>query len=90
MSELNKELAKLHLERRGFLVAMDVTFEAGGADAAGFDLVGVRLDNRNVSETLVGVVRGWWHSGSYLAPGLIRSHLEIPMSRKVSRSGSLP
>lgn len=76
MAELNKELAKLFLEQKGFLVALDVTHEDMGYEAPGFDVLGVEIEKGMVSQAIVGVVRGWWHSGSYLTPGLIRAHLE--------------
>lgn len=76
MAELNKELAKIYLEQRGYLAALDVPHEEGGPDAAVFDVVGVEILRGTVSQAVVGVVRGWWHAGSYLTPGLIRSHLQ--------------
>lgn len=76
MSDLNNELAKIHLEQRGYLSAMDVSLEEGGLDAPVFDVLGVKILRGMVSEAVVGQVRGWWHAGSYLTPGLIRSHLQ--------------
>lgn len=76
MSDLNKELAKIHLEQKGFLTSIDVQMEEEGFDAPGFDILGVDIKNGAVSKTVVGLVRGWWHAGSYLTPGLIRAHLE--------------
>lgn len=76
MAELNKELAKLFLEQKGILVALDVPHQDHGYDAPGFDVLGVEIEKGMVSQAIVGVVRGWWHSGSYLTPGLIRAHLE--------------
>lgn len=76
MSDLNKELAKIYLEQRGFLTALDLQMDQEGYDAPGFDLLGVEITKGQVSQAVVGVVRGWWHAGSYLTPGLIRYHLE--------------
>jgi hypothetical protein len=76
MADLNKELAKSNLERQGYLVTLDVPYEEGGFEASGFDLIGARICDGQVVEAAVGVVRGWWHAGSYLTPGLIRSHLQ--------------
>ncbi len=76
MSELDKELAKIYLEQQGFLTALDVPMEEEGVEAPGFDVLGVEIVRGMVSQAVAGTVVGWWHSGSYLTPGLIRAHLE--------------
>ena len=76
MADLNKELAKMYLEQRGFLAAMDVPFGDEGVESGGYDVIGVQIVRGMVSQAVVGVVRGWWHAGSYLTPGLIKSHLQ--------------
>jgi hypothetical protein len=50
--------------------------EEGGVEAPGFDVLGVEIVRGMVSQAIAGTVVGWWHSGSYLTPGLIRAHLE--------------
>lgn len=76
MTELSGALAKIYLEKRGVLVSLDLPYEEGGIEAPGFDLVGIELVQGMLVQAVAGVVRGWWHAGSYLTPGLIRSHLQ--------------
>ncbi len=76
MADLNKELAKIHLEQKGFLTSVDVQIEEDGFESPGFDLLGVEINNGQVTKAVIGLVRGWWHAGSYLTPGVIRAHLE--------------
>ena len=67
----DRQLAKWHLERQGYLAAVDVSL----GDLGTVDAFGVRNTARAQS-SVFGVVRGWWHAGAYLTPSLIRNHLQ--------------
>lgn len=67
----DRQLAKWHLEKLGYLAAMDVNL----SDQGTVDVFGVR-DEVAGKHAVFGVVRGWWHAGAYLTPGLLRNHLQ--------------
>ncbi len=64
----DRQLAKWHLEKQGYLASTDVDLGSLGM----IDVVGIRMQGSAV----FGVVRGWWHAGAYLTPGQIRHHLQ--------------
>lgn len=68
----DRQLAKWHLERQGYLAAMDVHLDASG----GVDVFGVKTRPGSDGASVFGIVRGWWYAGAYLTPGLIRNHLQ--------------
>jgi len=68
----DRQLAKWHLERQGYLAAIDVQLgEFGGVDA-----IGIKVGKAAKENAVFGVVRGWWHAGAHLTPSLIRHHLQ--------------
>ncbi|MDP8224434.1 MAG: hypothetical protein P9L99_13810 [Candidatus Lernaella stagnicola] len=66
----DRQLAKWHLERQGYFAAIDVNL--GDDDMV--DVFGVKTTTNEPA--VFGVVRGWWHTGAYLTPSLIRNHLQ--------------
>lgn len=79
MADIHKRLAKHYLEDQGFVVAYDVAYLAESESASvpePLDILAVKIESGKVAETVVGLVRGWWHAGANLTPSLIRLHLE--------------
>jgi len=68
----DRQLAKWRLEKEGYLASMDVALGALGV----VDVVGIKTPQQGAGRAVFGVVRGWWHGGAYLTPGLIRNHLQ--------------
>lgn len=68
----DRQLAKWHLEKQGYLAAVDVQLGEEGT----VDVVGVKMKHGSASHAVFGVVRGWWHTGAYLTPSIIRNHLQ--------------
>jgi len=67
----DRQLAKWHLEKQGYLAAVDVSLDDQGT----IDTFGMsqRPDGKHA---VFGAVRGWWHAGAYLTPSLVRNHLQ--------------
>lgn len=68
----DRQLAKWHLDRQGYLASMDVHLGELGV----VDVFGVKLEQTGAAQAVFGVVRGWWHTGAYLTPSLLRNHLQ--------------
>jgi hypothetical protein len=68
----DRQLAKWHLEKEGYLASMGV--DLGGLGVV--DVVGIKMQQNCAGQAVFGVVRGWWYSGAYLTPGQIRNHLQ--------------
>jgi uncharacterized protein YdbL (DUF1318 family) len=81
-SMFDRQLAKWHLEQLGYLAAIDVNL----GDQGTADVLGVKTGPG--SGAVLGVVRGWWHTGAYLTPSLIRNHLQT--ERKLLDRGFAP
>lgn len=80
--EESKLLIKYYLEKKGYLVSLDVplpkdmTEIRAGRPENEIDLVAAKLVNGRQESAIVGVIRPWWESGLTLTPRLIQLQLE--------------
>jgi len=68
----DRQLAKWRLEKEGYLASIDVHLGELGT----VDVFGVKIGKEKTGRAVFGIVRGWWHSGAYLTPSLLRNHLQ--------------
>ena len=79
MRDVNRELVKLHLEERGYLVSFGVicttdcipSGEQKSRRDMEIDVVAVRLANGKTQAAMLGCVKGYWMVGNHLTPSQI-------------------
>lgn len=82
MQEESKLLIKYYLEKKGYLVSLDVplpkdmTEIRAGRPENEIDLVAAKLTEGRQESAIIGVIRPWWESGLTLTPRLIQLQLE--------------
>lgn len=82
MQEESKLLIKYYLEKKGYLVSLDVplpkemTEIRAGRPENEIDLVAAKLIDGHQESAIIGVIRPWWESGLTLTPRLIQLQLE--------------